>query len=360
MTIQMDILEKIKQAGLVGRGGAGFLVAKKWSAVKDAAGDPSASSPRPELGTKAGQVKKYVVCNAAEGEPGLVKDSYILEHHADKVIDGMKIAINFLSVGSEKNKPAVKGYIFLNHAYNKKLNKKLAALLKDSAIEIFIKPIESGYIGGEESAVLNAIEGRRIEPRLKPPFPVTHGLWGFPTLVNNVETFYNVNLVNSDQYKNNRFYDIAGDCPNEGVYELPADLTIEKVLKETKNYPKFPFFAQVGGDMAGEVLSSRQLKGPATGAGSITVFSLAKNNYKKIITGWLDFFADESCGQCTPCREGTYRLREVFMEEKIDWVLFNDLLDNLADASFCALGGSVVVPIRSFMKNVLPEMEAKK
>ena len=107
----MDILEKIKQAGLVGRGGACFPVAKKWEAVKNAVG-----------------VKKYVVCNAAEGEPGVLKDGFILEHYAEKVIDGMKIAIDFLG--------ADKGYLFLSHAYGKKLNKKLSGLLKNSAIEI--------------------------------------------------------------------------------------------------------------------------------------------------------------------------------------------------------------------------------
>lgn len=337
----MDILEKIKQAGLVGRGGAGFPVAKKWSAVAEALADKEARDR-----------KCYVVCNAAEGEPGVTKDGYILEHGAEKVIDGIKLAINFFS--------AETGYLFLNYAYNKKLNKKLTALLKDSAIEIFVKPLGTGYIGGEESAVLNAIEGKRIEPRLKPPLAATHGLWGWPTLINNVETFYNVSLVDSGQYKNKRFNNISGDCPNEGVYELPESLTIERALKQTKNYPKFPFFVQAGGGSCGLVLNSRQLKTAVCGAGSIKVYSLIKNDFKKAIENWLDFFIEESCGQCAPCREGTFRLKEVFMAEKIDWALFNDLLDNLADTSFCALGSSVVVPIRSFMENVWPETEKKK
>lgn len=327
----MDILSKIKKANLVGRGGAGFPVEKKWSAVKNAIGD-----------------KKYVVCNASEGEPGVAKDGYILEHYPEKVIDGMKIAVDFL--GAEK------GYIFLNHSYYKKLNKKLIKLLKDSKIEIFAKPINAGYIGGEESAILNAIEGKRIEPRLKPPFPTTRGLWGCPTLINNVETFYNVSLVISGNYKNNRFYTITGDCPNEGVYELPDNLTIEKLLNQTKNYPKFSFFVQIGGLACGEVLNSSQLKRQVSGAGSIAVYSLAKNSFKKIIKGWLNFFAGESCGQCTPCREGVYRLNEVFSEENINWELFNGLLDNLSDASFCALGGSIPIPIKSFMKNVYPHI----
>jgi len=323
----MDIVNKIKQANLIGRGGAGFSVEKKWQAVKEAIGD-----------------KKYVVCNAAEGEPGVYKDGYILEHYPEKVIDGMKIAIDFLS--------AEKGYIFLNYSYNKKLHKKLTKLLQNLPIEIFVKPINAGYIGGEESAVLNAIEGKRIEPRLKPPFPTTVGLWNRPTLINNVETFYNVSLVAASQYANKRFYTITGDCPNEGVYELPDSLTIEKALNQTKNYPKFTFFVQIGGDASGEILNSTQLKRGVSGAGSIRVYSLGKNNFKKAIKSWLDFFVNESCGQCTPCREGVYRLNEIFSKEKIDWPMFNSLLDNLSDTSICAFGSSVPAPIKSFMKNI--------
>ncbi|OGF24287.1 hypothetical protein A3H66_02005 [Candidatus Falkowbacteria bacterium RIFCSPLOWO2_02_FULL_45_21] len=342
----MDILEKIKLAGLVGRGGACFPVAKKWSAVAQALAD------------KAGEKKCYVVCNAAEGEPGVIKDDYILEHHADQVINGMKIAVDFLSAYAKASadKGVVKGYLFLNYGYNKKLKKKLTVLLKSSVIEIFVKPPNAGYIGGEESAILNAIEGRRVEPRLKPPFPTTAGLWGCPTLVNNVETFYNVSLVEANRYENKRFYSLTGDCPREGVYDLPESFSIEKILKATKNYPKFPFFVQCGGGAAGEVLNSRQLKRSVQGAGSITIYSITKNNYKKIIKSWLNFFMSESCGQCAPCREGTFRLGEVFLAEKTDWVLFNNLLDNLADTSVCALGCSVPVPIRSFLKNVYPQI----
>jgi len=334
----MDILSKIKKANLVGRGGAGFPVAKKWSSVAKALADKD-----------AGNKECYVVCNAAEGEPGVNKDGYILEHYADRVIDGMKIAINFLG--------AKKGYLYLNHSYYKKLHKKLSVLSENSKIEIFVKPIKAGYIGGEESAVLNAIEGKRIEPRLKPPFPTARGLWNHPTLINNVETFYNVSLAAADQYANKRFYTVTGDCPNEGVYELPDNLTIEKILKLTKNYPKFSFFVQIGGLASGEVLNSSQLKRQALGAGSIAVYSLAKNNYKKTIKSWLDFFVNESCGQCTPCREGVYRLNEVFSKENIDWRLFNNLLDNLSDTSFCALGASVSSPIKSFIKNVYSDIK---
>jgi len=337
-----NIIQKIKKAKLVGRGGACFQTDVKWTSVKNAKSE-----------------KKYVICNASEGEPGVKKDGYILEHHPEKVIDGMKIAIDFL--GAEK------GYIYLNPSYFKKLEKKLKKVIGDSSIEVFKKPHEAGYIGGEESSIINSIEGKRIEPRLRPPFPTTNGLFGCPTLVNNVETFYNVSLVNSEEYKNKRFYTINGDCLNEGVYNLPDNWTIEKILKETKNYPrcdkkgkpKFSFFVQVGGDASGEVLNDKQLKKIAGGAGSITIYSVIKNKPLNMIKKWLDFFMNESCGQCTPCREGVYRLREIIKSPNPDWKTFSELLVNLDDTAFCGLGCAVSISIRTYMKNVLNNSNEK-
>jgi len=339
--ITMNILNKIKKANLVGRGGGCFPTAVKWEMVGKAAGD-----------------KKYVICNASEGEPGVKKDGYILENFGDKVIDGMKIAMGFLSANNIKNKKSndVKSYIFINHKYYKKLGKKLNKIFisdKKYKIELFIKPTGSGYIGGEETSLLNAMEGKRVEPRMRPPFPTTNGLQGCPTLINNVETFYNVSLVVNDEFRKNRFYTISGDCLNSGVYELPDDWTIEKILKETGNYPKFNFFVQVGGDASGEVLNSKQLNKPADGVGSITVYDAKKYKPEEILKKWISFFVNESCGQCTPCREGVYRLNEIISSGNLDWELIEELLNNLDEASFCGLGSAVPVPIRSYRRNVL-------
>ena len=339
----MDIITKIKQANLVGRGGACFPVAAKWLAVKKAAGN-----------------KKYVICNAAEGEPGVAKDSYIIERHINRVIDGMRVAWEYLSAGKVKNEIAVEGYFYINNKYYKRYGKKLIKAIGNLPIKIFIKPYDAGYIGGEESAILNAIEGRRVEPRLKPPYPTERGLWNCPTLINNVETFYEVSQVASGDYKNYRFYTVSGDCLNSGVYELPNNFTIGRVLKETENLPDFPFFVQVGGNAAGEVLNNQQLKQPVSGGGSIAVFSLIKYQAEALLENWLEFFTDESCGQCTPCREGLLRLHELIRKEKIDWLLFNELIDNLKEAAFCGLGSSAAIPLSSFMKNVLPLMAEKK
>ena len=331
----MSILNKIKKAGLVGRGGACFPTALKWEMVKKSSGK-----------------KKYVICNAAEGEPGVEKDRYILENFGDKVIEGIKIAIDFLK--------AEKAYIYINYQYHKKLSRKLLPFFDSAPIEFFIKPINSGYIGGEESAILNVIEGKRIEPRLKPPFPTINGLWGYPTLINNVETYYNVYLVSANKFKNKRFYTINGDCLWAGVYELNDSYAIERILKETKNYPKFPFFVQVGGEACGEILNSNQLKRLASGAGAITIYSSLKHKPRDLIKNWLNFFMTESCGQCTPCREGVYRLIELIQSPKQDWQLFFVLLDNLEESSFCGLGCIVPVPIKSYIRNVLINLPENK
>ncbi|MCK4591957.1 hypothetical protein KAT63_00785 [Candidatus Parcubacteria bacterium] len=332
----MNIINKIKKANLVGRGGGCFPTAMKWEMVKKAAGN-----------------QKYVVCNASEGEPGVKKDGYILENFGERAIDGIKIAIDFLSA---RNKCGIKGYIFINHEYYKNFGKKLNKIIandKKYKIELFIKPDGSGYIGGEETSILNAIEGKRVEPRLRPPFPTTNGLWNCPTLVNNVETFYNVSLAASNEYQKNRFYTVSGDCISVGVYELSDNLTIEKILKKTNNYPKFDFFVQVGGDASGEVLNSKQLDRPASSAGSITIYNSKKYKPKEILRKWISFFVNESCGQCTPCREGVYRLNEIINSSDINWKLLEELLNNLDEASFCGLGSVVPVPIRSYRKNIL-------
>ena len=341
----MSIINKIKKANLVGRGGGSFPTAMKWKTVRKATGN-----------------KKYIICNASESEPGTKKDRYILENFGERVLDGMRIAIDFLSATPNPNpnpnpqKEGVRGYIYINHNYYKELGEELNEIitdLKNYEIELFVKPDEGGYIGGEETALLNAIEGKRIEPRLRPPFPTTNGLWNCPTLINNVETFYNVSLANTDEYRKDRFYTINGDCVSTDIYKLPDEWTIKKILKETNNYPKFDFFVQVGGDASGEVLNSKQLDKPVGGTGSITIYDAKKHKQEEMIGKWISFFVNESCGQCTPCREGVYRLNEIINSDNPDWELMEELLNNLDEASFCGLGNIIPVPIRSYRKNVL-------
>lgn len=328
-----SIIDKIKEAGLVGRGGASFPTWQKWAAVLKA-----------REAIEHGDNKTFVVCNVSEGEPGVRKDYHLLNTYPEKVIDGMKLAVDFLG--------AKKGYIYLNHDYGD-LKENLTNLGWGKRIEVFIKPEGVGYIGGEESTTLNVIEGRRAEPRLRPPFPVTSGLWGYPTLVNNAETFYNVSLVNSGAYQKMRFYSINGDVPNGAVFEFPDDFTIERVLKESHNYPEFPFFVQIGGNGSGEVLNDRQLQRPVSGAGSIAVYRVGGKTPHGMIKGWIGFFFKESCGQCTSCREGTYRLAEILESAEPDWLMFFALLENLRETAFCGLGAVVASPVFSYITNVL-------
>jgi len=336
----MDILNKIKQVDLKGCGGACYPTADKWQAVKEAFG-----------------VKKYVICNASEGEPGVFKDEYLLSEEPEKVIEGMKVALDFLS----ERKVETKGYIFLNHDYAKEYGSNLKKIItkKKADIEIFVKPENSGYICGEESTILNVIEGKKFQPRLKPPFPTTSGLFDYPTLINNVETFYHVAKIYDGDYEAVRFCTVSGECPNAGVYELSAGKTIGEVLAETNNIPSYKFIVQVGGGASGEVFNQNQLDRPVSGAMSITLYEASEWKAIDLFRHWIGFFFTESCGQCTPCREGTYRLFEIINSKKPDWKLFFDILDDLSATSFCGLGLSVPIAIKSYLSNVLFDKDLK-
>ncbi|MFA5023810.1 MAG: NADH-ubiquinone oxidoreductase-F iron-sulfur binding region domain-containing protein [Patescibacteria group bacterium] len=339
MTKKTNILKQIENAGLVGRGGASYPTAKKWAAVKTAL---------------AGKKSGYIIVNGAEGEPGVKKDGYLIKHYPETVLNGVYLADQFL--GANKIK---KVYFFLNKEYFRDYApglKKVLAIKKYLALgrklEFIIKSEVLSYISGEESALLNLIEGKKVKPRLKPPFPTTHGLHGQPTLINNTETFYDVSLASQEKYRGQRFYTLSGAIKRPGVYSLPAQLSIEEVLRQTNNYPLNKFFVQVGGDASGEVLNSNQLAAPVEGAGSVMVYDEAKTSRHKLLQYWLKFYYEQSCGNCTICREGSYRLWEIINAKKFDKKLFWDLLEGLEETSFCALGRSLPVPIKSYFNNI--------
>lgn len=331
-----DILKKIKEAGLVGRGGAAFPTHLKWQAVKNVNSD-----------------KKYLIVNGAEGEPGIHKDEYILINHLNEFCLGLKLAADYVS--------SSKIFFYLSskyfNLYKKNIINNLNKVGLKGKFEIIKKTKESGYIGGEESTILNILEGKILEPRLKPPFPTEHGLWSAPTLIQNIETLYNVYLVDKNKFKHTRLYSVNIGFKNKGVYSLAEDLSIAEVLRQTNSYPKYKFFVQIGGDAAGEVLNDSQLEKKVSGAGSITIYDFFKHNPEKLVNYWLNFFINNSCGQCTPCREGTYRLKELLDEAgTIKKMLLNNKLkeitDNLFLSSFCALGLSVPIALLSYLENV--------
>jgi len=223
-------------------------------------------------------------------------------------------------------------------------------LTKGKPVVFFKKT--AGYLAGEETSVCEVIEGQRPEPRIKPPFPVQTGLWGYPTLINNVETFYYVAKIAKNQYKNTRFYSISGEVKNKGVYELPVNWPIEKILKETKNYPDFDFFLQAGGGASGEILLPQELKQSVFGQGAIIVFNRKKTDPLSLMKKWVDFFLQENCDKCVPCREGVYRLAEMLEKGKIDKKLLADLTFVLKETSFCGLGKIVMTPFNSLINKL--------
>jgi len=344
----MDMIEKLKIAGLKGRGGAGFPTWQKWQMVKDA---PAAGGePRPD---GRGE-KKYIICNVSEGEPAVSKDGYILERWPEVVIDGIGLAMEAVGA-SPDGEPCLeggqKGYLYLRKDYYDKFKDKIAGIVGDRAIEIFREPC--GYLGGEETTLLESIEGNRCEPRLKPPFPPQAGLYGCPTLINNLETFFFAAKIAKGEYKNTRFYSISGDAACPGVFERGDSLTVREILEKTGNLPQFKFFVQAGGGASGTILPENELDVPLTGAGSIVVHDLAKTDPRQLGLQWLDFFIKENCGKCVPCREGVLRLREIFSKEPLDIARAQSIVKLLAAASFCPFGKGAANSIGSLIAKLL-------
>ena len=333
----MNMIQKIKDAGLTGRGGAGFPTGAKWEAVKNAPGE-----------------KKYIIVNGSEGEPGVLKDGFILENYPEELISGVKVALETF--------PNSEAYIYLRKDYYDKYRSKLIELSSDLSITLTREP--GGYLCGEESTLIESIEGHRFEPRMKPPFPTERGLHGFPTLINNLETFYWISKISKDEYHGNRFYSITGDIDNPGVFEFSEDWPIEKILKETKNFLGESFFVQAGGGASGKILTQEELGEKVGGAGSIIVYDKKKTDPKKLMKKWIDFYFGENCGKCVPCREGVYRIKEILDSparnasqgdaggDNIDLEKLKDIIFVLKETSFCPLGKGVSVPFESFLEKI--------
>jgi NADH:ubiquinone oxidoreductase subunit F (NADH-binding) len=321
-----QIISRLKDSGILGRGGAGFPTWQKWESVFSVEGD-----------------EKYVICNGAEGEPDVFKDGYILRNHPEKVIEGIMVAVNLLS--------ASKAYLYLNRSYYDELADQLRKIIGDKPIEVIAKG--KGYIAGEESAICNFIENGLVEPRQKPPFLSQVGLFDKPTLVNNLETFYYVSKVVDGTYERKRFYSINGDVSNPGVFEMSEDVNLSDLLRETGNYPQADFFAQVGGGAEGMIMLPSELDAPLKGGcGAVKVFDKEKTDLKGLMRYWIEFIMNGNCDKCVPCREGTYRIYEMLESGNLDKKELSDLLDVLEKTSFCALGKGVAIPFRSLISKL--------
>ena len=363
------IIADLKEAGLRGMGGAGFPTSSKWELVRNAPGSP-----------------KYIVCNADESEPGTIKDRGIMENVPYLVIEGMITA--GLLTGARK------GILYIRHEYEEpkevlqeEIDRCYQQGLLGSGIlgsdlafdlEIFVSP--GGYICGEESALLEAIEGKRAEPRNKPPFPVTHGLWNQPTVINNVETFCLATVILArgvDWYKAQgkngsvgmKFVGISGDVLRPGIFEVPMGTTYGEMIYENAGgipdglellafAPSGPSSGYLPASMANLPLDWNAVAaaGSMVGSGAIVVCAEGRCMLDMALNA-TRFYRNESCGKCVPCRVGSQKMVEMLkgwtagQYSNEDMQVLGELSAAMRLASICGLGQVVPVPIASVIKH---------
>ena len=322
----IDIIERLKASNLTGRGGANFPTWIKWDAVRKYQGE-----------------KTYIIANGSEGEPAVFKDEYILKKFPAEFIKGIKIALETFT-----NSEAV---IYLNHRYYDRYKKSLERHSKGLPIKYFRKTAR--YIAGDETALLSHVEGKRDEPRVKPPYPAEAGLYGMPTLINNIETYYRIYEIVHDKYSAKTFFSISGDIKKPGVYEFAVDCQVDKVLKESGNYPKVDFFIQYGGGAAGAIYLPQELEAVLPGAASIVVYNLKKTDPYWLMERWATFYAAENCDKCTPCREGSNRILQMMRSRHLDFKILGDLFNALEQTSFCPLGRGMSAPYKTLINKVI-------
>lgn len=354
------VVAEIKAAGLVGRGGAAFPTGVKWEGAAKATGQP-----------------KYVICNADESEPGTFKDRVIMEEDPHRLIEGLAIAAH--AIGARK------GYIYIRGEYPYAFSVMTAAVEDATAagvlgeFEIELRMGAGAYICGEETALFESIEGKRGFPRIKPPFPTTHGLFGLPTVINNVETLCNVGLIiqqgaaeyrqlGTEKSPGPKLFCVSGDVARPGLYEVPFGLTINELLNEqaggvTGGALQGILFGGAAGAFATEkdlhvklTFEDLRAAGLPLGSGVITVFNETRD-MRDVVYRLTRFFAHESCGKCYPCQLGTQRQYEIMGRVAHGAPLTGDadrLQDigwTMTDASLCGLGQTAASAVLSAMKH---------
>ena len=344
-----NVVQTIKASGLRGRGGAGFLCGAKWEMAKNAQGD-----------------EKYLICNADEGEVGTFKDRYLLTHNPFALLEGM--AVSAYAIGAKK------AYIYFRAEYRYLLEGLVSAIsqcrekgyLDD--LEIKIQEGAGAYVCGEESALMNSIEGKRGESRFKPPFPTQSGLFECPTIINNVETLVNVPHIvekgadwyqglGTEQSKGTKLFCVSGDVEKPGVYEMELGCSLQELLDLA--YAKSTKWVQVGGS-AGGIIPFDRLSTPLSyetvlGSGAVMVFDQTRD-VVDFVYRTLEFLNEESCGKCTPCREGTEVMVEILgrlvagegVPEDMD--VLEQLSETMKLSALCGLGQSAPVPVLGTLK----------
>jgi NADH-quinone oxidoreductase subunit F len=372
-----EILNEIKSSGLVGRGGAAFPTGIKWEGAARAPG-----------------TEKYVICNADESEPGTFKDRILLIDDPHRTIEGMCIAA--YAIGARK------GYLYIRAEYpyilpvleNALHEAREANLLGENifgsgfSFDVEIRVGAGAYICGEETALFESIEGKRGFPRVKPPFPTTHGLFGKPTVINNVETLCNVPLIVSQgatEYRKigtekspgPKLFCVSGDVAGPGLYEVPFGVTLRELLQMAGG-PSAPLRTDgrrlqsvLFGGAAGAFATSEHLDvkmtfedlraaGLPLGSGVVMVFDETRD-MRDVCKRLGHFFAHESCGKCYPCQMGTQRQMEILDRIAAGKVIEGDLIRlqdvgwTMTDASLCGLGQTAASAVLSAIK-LWPEM----
>jgi NADP-reducing hydrogenase subunit HndC len=370
-----EVIAAIKESGLRGRGGAGFPTGIKWGFVRQAEGD-----------------KKFVICNADESEPGTFKDRMVLEGDPHAIIEAMLIA--GYAVGSDE------GYVYIRGEYQLAIERietaiqqaKTLGFLGDQILKSdfnFTLHVHAGagaYICGEETALIESIEGKRGEPRSRPPYPTTEGLWGKPSLINNVETLANLPAIlrNGAQWfksfgtpssSGTKVYTMLGNVNVTGLIEVPMGITLREVIAiYAKGMKKAGLkFAQTGGS-SGSIIpailqdtpmdfDSYNKAGLSLGSGALLICD-EDNCIVDIVRVLSNFFCVESCGKCTPCRIGTKRMYDLLTGitkgtgKLEDLEELNSLSISLFDFSNCGLGQSAGTPVRDMIAYFKAEVEA--
>lgn len=364
-----DVIEEVKKSGLRGRGGAGFPTGIKWEGARKAAGDI-----------------KYVICNADEGEPGTFKDRLILEGDPHKLLEGMILC--GYAIGANK------GYIYIRGEYTLSIQRiskaiedaKKYGLLGENILgsnfsfDIEIKKGAGAYVCGEETALIESLEGKRGEPRIKPPYPVTFGLWGKPTVVNNVETLANISKIvlwgaqwfrsfGTPTCPGTKVYTILGHVNFPGLIEVPMGTTLREIIFSfgggIRDGKKFK--AALVGGAAGVFLNESFLDtkmdydnlkeyNAVLGSGAILVMN-DETNIVDMLYSIIRFFKYESCGQCVPCRVGTSELFEIISKFRKGEGIESDLNKMVSISqtmfltSLCPLGQSLILPVKTAIEN---------
>ncbi len=372
-----EVIEEVKRSGLRGRGGAGFPTGLKWSFMP-----------------KDDEEQHYIIMNADESEPGSFKDRYILEDDPHQAIEGMILAGYAIR--------ATKGYIYIRGEYKKAYDRLVAAIEEAYAkgylgknlfgsgfdFDLYVHRGAGAYICGEETALMNSLEGLRANPRLKPPFPAQKGLFGKPTTINNVETIASVVHIvarGSDWFaqmgyeksKGMKLYQVSGPAVRPGVYELPMGTTFRELIYDWAGGVREPVKALIPGGSSTPMLPFNDEtldtpmdyehlaeKGSMLGTGGVILIP-ERACVVDVIWNLVRFYAHESCGKCTPCREGVagWLVKLLGQIERGrgkpgDLELIEDLLDNIEGKSFCPLADAAVWPVRGALRHFRHEFEA--